>query len=303
MDFPSQVTVYSQNVKQMTAFMPHVLDSHEALRAQGPEGVRESESALDSMESSARKQLANIATFREKLGIGKRQTNFSTAFANVMMRDCVFFLKETQLQSGWVVGAQSGVIDEPGRLWMGALRLQGSMAPIVITRDAEQEAWVVDNEVQSLPGGMLREASPPQLVLHTGEEEREYWGEVRDELRRILSLSLHELADVLGLSYQNVQGLGKWRPQAKTSRPLLRLHGLVKAYLVADAVHGEQWLRGEGSHILHERGLDAFEAMVEQKVFAPRSESSQVFQYEPEADVDLRYASDPVPSPATGESL
>lgn len=112
-------------------------------------------------------------------------------------------------------------------------------------------------------------------TVESVDESLLYWRSLRDHLIDWFALSIEKLSEALGLSYATVANLGKRRPQGRTIRPVLTLHGLAKAYLDHSGDVARAWLASEGRDLVLRRDLKSFEDAVNARLFAdvsvPRS--------------------------------
>ncbi len=287
-EVPSTMVTFTQNVEQIAQYMPEM---HNTLRARGPSGISASNRQLDSIESAARKQLQNIQAFRVRLQAQEFVVPFADRWQPVFLGDAKTLDRKNL--PAWV----GGVAMDP-RDYIVSIESAPTSALSAGLFSGESTYEPVSISVLDAPQIIQAHARGPDDAEGPG-----YWAEVRDRLQRTLSLSLHELAGVLGLSYGNVQALGRRRPQTKTTRPLLRLDGLARAYLAADPERGARWLCGEGSHLLYVHGIDAFQSAIDRKLFPQRSETAKLNSPGADDDRDLTYVSNEPPPATTGEAL
>ncbi len=214
------------------------------LHRRGPEGEAISNDYLGRMERATWIQLDSILASREKLNNPVRS---SLPLAGSTTEE------DTTSASGWSFFSRflasqllGGVIDlrfsrsgsEPTRSARVVDLAQNNdlgASTVLYEFPAAQDVDPAKDQNQGeRDDRVVSDAAIRGLSGAVPDADRGYWSEVRDRLLSTLTLSLHELATVLGLSYGNVQALGKRRPQTKTTRPLLRLDSMVRAYLAAD---------------------------------------------------------------------
>lgn len=151
-----------------------------------------------------------------------------------------------------------------------------------ITSDSDE---VEPTNFSRLLGSMLtRGTAPPEQ-----DSTLAYWRSVRDDLMKWFVLSLEPLSDVLGIAYATFANLGKHRPQGRTIRPVLTLHGLAKAYIDARGEAAYSWLATEGCRILAEGGITPFEAAVNKRIFVTPPAPEQGITVSDQDDDDLSY--------------
>lgn len=309
-----QLQTFTQNIEQTAQSVPLYLTMAEDLYARGAEGAVASSNYLDRLEDATRTQLDNIRAFREKLntpwfafplvGITKEQESTSTrisAFSCFLASRLFIGSVELSIPSPYpMLGVEYATLSP---FDTGSARVIDLSTPLTFRELPYGHPFAAqDVAVVGVVDDVFEPGKPLVFPGNDPDDDRGYWSDVRDRLLATLNYSIHELASVLRLSYGNVQALGKRQPQTKTTRPLLRLDGLVRAYLAADPNRAAQWLRGEGSHLLLERGMDAFQAIVDRKLFPVRSETATLHSI-PEEDADLTYVTQEPPPTTTGESL
>jgi hypothetical protein len=134
--------------------------------------------------------------------------------------------------------------------------------------------------------------STPAGADNDGEQDGaalNYWRGVRNDLTTWFALSLEDLSRVLALSYATFANLGRRKPQGRTIRSVMALHGLAKACIDADGEKAVSWLQTKGHDLLLGKGLQAFESDVNQQLFARTEVPRTAIRITSDGEVDIEW--------------
>ena len=144
-------------------------------------------------------------------------------------------------------------------------------------------------QASALAGATQRlrdEVHPPELSTVLGVAENEqitYWRAIRDALQLYLSVSLEQLAVLVGIAYPTLVSLGRRRPHPSTSRAVLRLYALARDFEEARGQDATiSWFSSQGREILERRGFDVLKRAVIRTIYGrPRGSGGIQIQEDP----------------------
>jgi hypothetical protein len=145
------------------------------------------------------------------------------------------------------------------------------------------QASGVSTATPSTDEELVRQRELPAASGITESDQATYWRGIRDALQLFLSVSLEQLAALVGIAYPTLVSLGRRRPHPSTARAVLRLYALARDF---EQARGQDatiaWFASQGREILERRGFDALKRAVIRTIYGrPRGSGGIQIQEDP----------------------